>query len=46
MIIDRVKAYKTSLPFSGAFSNSRSTKTAAENIVVEVIAENGKTTGY
>ena len=46
MIIDRVKAPKTSLPFSGAFSHSRSTKTAAENIVVEVIAENGKTTRY
>jgi L-Ala-D/L-Glu epimerase / N-acetyl-D-glutamate racemase len=46
MVIDRVKAYKTSLPFSGAFSHSRSTKTSAENIVVEVIAENGRITGY
>jgi len=46
MAIDRVKAYKISLPFSGAFSHSRSTKTSADNIVVEVIAENGKITGY
>jgi L-alanine-DL-glutamate epimerase-like enolase superfamily enzyme len=46
MVIDRVKAYKISLPLSGAFSHSRSTKTSADNIVVEVIAENGKITGY
>ena len=46
MLIDRVKAYKISLPFSGAFSHSRSTKTAANNIVVEVIGEKGEITGY
>ncbi|MBW2344337.1 MAG: hypothetical protein JRF53_10075 [Deltaproteobacteria bacterium] len=46
MVIDRVKVYKTSLPFSGAFSHSRSTKTSAENIVVEVIAEKGGIKGY
>ena len=46
MVIDRVKVYKTSLPFSGSFSHSRSTKTSAENIVVEVIAENGLIRGY
>ncbi|MBW1797753.1 MAG: hypothetical protein JRJ21_04970 [Deltaproteobacteria bacterium] len=46
MVIDRVKVYKTSLPFSRAFSHSRSTKTAADNIVVEVIAEKGEITGY
>jgi muconate cycloisomerase len=46
MVLDTVNVYKVSIPFSGEFSHSRSKKTSANNIVVEVVAEQGTIVGY
>ena len=46
MVLDTVNVYKISIPFSREFSHSRSKKTSANNIVVEVVAEQGTIVGY
>jgi len=44
--IDKVNVYKISLPFTGDFSISRKKGSSANNIVVEVIADQGVIRGY
>jgi len=44
--IDRVNIYKISLPFTGDFSHSRKKGSSANNIIVEVLANQGKIRGY
>jgi len=44
--IDRVNIYKISLPFTGDFSISRKKGSSANNIIVEIIADQGKIRGY
>ena len=46
MKIDRVHFHGISLPFFGDFSHALKTGASAENIVVEVVAEGGRTRGY
>ncbi|MBW2004684.1 MAG: dipeptide epimerase, partial [Deltaproteobacteria bacterium] len=46
MKINKVNVYKISLPFTGDFSISRKKGPAANNIVVEVVAERGEIKGY
>jgi len=46
MRIEQLKVHKISLPFSGDFSHSRKKGSSANNIIVEVIANQGETKGY
>ena len=46
MKIDKVNVYKISLPFTGDFSISRKQGSSANNVVVEVIADQGEIEGY
>ena len=46
MLIDQVKLYPVSLPFSDEFSHSLRKRFSANNIIVEVIAEKGAIKGY
>jgi len=46
MRIEQLKVHKMSLPFSGDFSHSRKKGSSANNIIVEVIANQGETKGY
>jgi len=46
MNIDTVNVYKISLPFTGDFSISRIKGSCANNVVVEVIADQGEIEGY
>ncbi|MFC1531859.1 mandelate racemase/muconate lactonizing enzyme family protein [Thermodesulfobacteriota bacterium] len=46
MRIERVNVYKTSIPFSVEFSHSVRKRLFANNIVVEIIADNGEIKGY
>jgi len=46
MKIDKINIYKTLLPFLDDFSHSRRKGSFASNIIVEVIADQGKIKGY
>ncbi len=46
MVLDRVNVHKVSIPFLRELAHSRSKKTSANNIVVEIIAEQGEIVGY
>jgi muconate cycloisomerase len=46
MKIRTINVYKILLPFSGDFSHSRKKGSSANNIVVEIIDEQGKINGY
>ena len=46
MKIGKINVYKMLLPFSGDFSHSRKKGSSADNIVVEIIDEQGKINGY
>ena len=46
MLIDEVNVYQVTLPFAGEFSHSRKKGASAENIIVEVLADQGETRGY
>ncbi|TET78279.1 MAG: hypothetical protein E3J41_04900 [Candidatus Cloacimonadota bacterium] len=46
MKLDKIDVYEISLPFSGEFSHSRKRGSSANNIVVEVIADQGEIKGY
>jgi L-alanine-DL-glutamate epimerase-like enolase superfamily enzyme len=46
MKINKVNIYKISLPFTGDFSHSRKKGSSANNIIVEVIANQGEIKGY
>jgi muconate cycloisomerase len=46
MKIDQINIYKILLPFSGDFSHSRKRAPSANNILVEIIADEGKIEGY
>jgi len=46
MKINKVDIYKISLPFTGDFSHSRKKGSSANNIIVEVFANQGKVRGY
>ena len=46
MKIDKVNVYKILLPFSGDLSHSRRKGSFANNIIVEVIADEGEIRGY
>ncbi len=46
MRIDRVNIYKISLLFTGDFSHSRKKGSSANNIIVEVLANQGEIKGY
>ncbi len=46
MQIDKVNILPVLLPFSGEFSHSLRKRTSAKNVIVEIIADNGKITGY
>ena len=46
MLVNRVNVYKVSIPFLREFAHSRSKKTSANNIVVEIIAEQGEVAGF
>lgn len=46
MQIDKVNIIPVLLPFSDEFSHSLRKGTSAKNVIVEIIADNGKITGY
>lgn len=46
MVLDRVNVHKVSIPFLREFAHSRSKKASANNIVVEIIAEQGEIAGF
>lgn len=46
MVRDKVCVHKVSIPYLREFAHSRSKKTPANNIVVEIIAEQGEIVGY
>ena len=46
MVLGKVSVHKVSVPFLREFAYSRSKKTSANNIVVEIIAEQGEIVGY
>ena len=46
MKIDQINIYKVHLPFSLDFSHSRKKGLSVNNILVEIIADQGKTKGY
>ena len=46
MIINQVNIHRILLPFSNNFSHSRKEGTAAKNIIVEIIGEQGGVNGY
>ncbi|MDB9823395.1 hypothetical protein OAC89_06835, partial [Deltaproteobacteria bacterium] len=46
MKIDTVNVYKILLPFSGEFSHALRKRHSVKNIIIEVIAEDGKIKGY
>ena len=46
MGIDKIIVHQISLPFSFDFSHSLRTRSSANNIIVEVIADRGEVAGY
>ena len=46
MKIDHLNVYKIQLPFSGDFSHSLRKGYSAKNIIIEIIADQGKIVGY
>lgn len=46
MIIGKIKIYRIKLPFSMEFSHSLRKRFSTDNIVVEVVGENGEIAGY
>lgn len=46
MQIDKVNIYSVLLPFTDEFSHSLRKRTSAKNVIVEIIAEQGKIKGY
>ena len=46
MIINQIHIHEILLPFSNNFSHSRKEGTAAKNVIVEIISEQGRVKGY
>lgn len=46
MKIDRINIFPVVLPFTAEFSHSLSRSRSAENVIVEVVADSGRTRGY
>lgn len=46
MIIDQINIYKVTLPFSVDFRHARKRRPSVENVIVEIIADQGDIKGY